>query len=194
MDGSFASTKDSVTPALIDVTRTAGKIAAEDVAFQRSINPAVGTKLDNQNARLLRIVNRLTKNSITDSQVQWPNLTDVDSVEEQWQGLVDVFDSILEKADACLDEYSGVIRKSAAPGYASLVGNEPLSRKLSQARGHRTQALAKPQLRFERPPANNGEAPFKPLLRSKPHAVKPLDESLSPQSINETRIEYDRVF
>ena len=38
-------------------------------------------------------------------------IPDVDTLEENWHELVDIFDSLLENADACLNEYTGVARK-----------------------------------------------------------------------------------
>ena len=42
-------------------------------------------------------------------------LDDSDDVEIQWKGIVDVIDSLLEKADTCLDEYTGLIKRKDAP-------------------------------------------------------------------------------
>lgn len=38
--------------------------------------------------------------------------------------------------------------------------------------------LPKPQLQFVNKPNNEDTTPFRPLLKSKPHAIKPLDSSL----------------
>jgi exosome complex exonuclease RRP6 len=42
-------------------------------------------------------------------------LQDIDDVDNNWRGVVDVVDSLLEKADASLDEYTGVIKRKSSP-------------------------------------------------------------------------------
>ena len=187
-DGTFKSMKDEVSSALVDITRATGKIAAEDLAFQRSINPAVGPKLAKQNARLLHIVRDLIKNATTGTDIQPPQLSDADAIEERWQGLVDVLDSLLEKADACLDEYTGVIRKSNPSQEAST------SRKPYTGKNYRSPNIPKPQLLFERVPKNDEDTPFKPLLRSKPHSIEPLNESIRLEAVENGRDQYDTQF
>ena len=179
----FKPLKDEVNSALIDLTRTAGKIAAEDLAFQRSSNPAVTPLLDKQNRRLLHIVRDLTRASTLGTEVQAPSLSDVDSLEDKWHGLVDVFDSLLEKADACLDEYTGVIKKRDAPPEST----DTTIRKAPPPRSYRSQTLAKPQLGFQNAPQNHETAPFKPLLPSKPHAIRPLQQSLQLEKAGDGR-------
>ena len=189
LNGTFESMKAGISPALVGITRTAGRIAAEDLVFQRSINPAVTPKLDRQNKRLLHIVNELGKNATAGIEVTAPQLSDVDSVEEKWQGLVDVFDGLLEKADACLDEYTGIIKKSNVSGEPSSTGNALSSSKYYLNQSYRAQTLPKPQLRFRRLPMNEDATPFKPLLHSKPHAVVPLEESLRLEAVGEGQVQ-----
>lgn len=194
LSGTFESMKAGISPALVHITRTAGRIAAEDLAFQRSINPAVTPKLDKQNRRLLHIVNGLGKNATIGTELTAPQLSDADSVEERWQGLVDVLDSLLEKADACLDEYTGIIKKSNVSGEASSIGNALPSRKPYLAQSYRAQTLPKPQLLFQRPPMNDDTTPFKPLLHSKPHAIIPLEESLRLEAVGEGLNQYGHPY
>ena len=186
-NSTFKPLKDEVNSALIDLTRTAGKIAAEDLAFHRSSNPAITTLLDKQNRRLLHIVRDLTRASTLGTEVQAPTLSDIDSLEDKWHGLVDVFDSLLEKADACLDEYTGVIKKRDAPQGST----DTTTRKAPPPRSYRSQTLTKPQLAFEKAPQNHEIAPFKPLLRSKPHAIQPLQENLQLETAGNRQEQYD---
>lgn len=185
-NNTFKPMKEEVSSALIDVTRTAGKIAAEDLAFQRSSNPAIAPLLDKQNRRLLHIVRDLTRASTLGTDIRDPTFSDVDSLEDEWHGFVDVFDSLLEKADACLDEYTGVIKKRGSP-------QEPTdpTRKAPPPRSYRSQTLAKPQLSFENAPMNHETQPFRPLLRSKPHAIKSLETSLQLENFGDGRKQYD---
>lgn len=186
--------KDEISSALIDITRATGKIAAEDLAFQRSINPAVAPQLAKQNKRLLRIIRDLTKNAIAGTDIQPPQLSDADAIEERWQGLVDVFDSLLEKADACLDEYTGVIKKFTVSQEAAPANHASSSRKPYAAKNFRSQIIPKPQLLFERVPTNDEDTPFRPLLRSKPHSIEPLNDSIHLEAVESGREQYDTQF
>jgi hypothetical protein len=111
----FKSLQDAVQAALIATTRTVGQISAEDLGFQRSLNPEVGKALDEQNARLLRISSSILRSAAALTESNAPILQDVDDIDNNWRGIVDVVDSLLERADTCLDEYTGVITRKAPP-------------------------------------------------------------------------------
>ena len=189
--GSFKPVKDDVSSALIDVTRAVGQIAAEDLAFHRSSNSAVTPLLEKQNKRLLHLVRDLTQVSTAGTDVQAPIIPDVDTLEENWHRLVDIFDHLLEKADACLDEYTGVIRKRSPPQEPT--GSAP-TKKVYPPRSYRSQILPKPQLLFENAPQNQETTPFKPLLRSKPHSIQPLEESIRLGIAGDGHKQYDTQF
>lgn len=169
-----------ITSSLVDVTRTSGKISREDLSFHRSSSSSLSGTLDAQNVRLLRLTQKLLKVATTSgSNVSPPKLQDVEEVDEKWHGLVDVFDDLLERADACLDEYTGVIKR-LSPG----AQDAAMTPTIANGRSNKfpslfaTQQLAKPQLLFERSHSNHEAAPFKPLLREKPHRIIDLDVSI----------------
>jgi exosome complex exonuclease RRP6 len=124
----FKSLQDQIQAALIATTRTTGQISSEDLGFQRSFNPEMGTALDEQSERLLSLASALLKSAVSISELRAPILQDADDVENNWRGVVDVIDSLLEKSDTCLDEYTGVIkRKEPATGeQSSQVIHDPL--------------------------------------------------------------------
>ncbi|ELR10279.1 exosome nuclease subunit [Pseudogymnoascus destructans] len=171
----FKSLQDAIQAALISTTRTVGQISAEDLGFHRSLNPEVGTALDEQNARLLGLSSSILQSAAALTESNAPVLQEVDDVDNNWRGVVDVVDSLLERVDICLDEYTGVIQRKASPAENS---SAPKSRRLDNS--FRTQNLVKPQLSFLNKPANHETGPWKPLLHSKPHAIVPLEESLGP--------------
>ena len=189
LSNAFKSLQDRISSSLVDTTRTAGQIAAEDLGFQRSLSTSIASGLDRQNGRLLDIAERLTKAVVLNSEVKAPRLKNVDAVEENWHGVVDVIDSLLEKADACFDEYTGVVkrlspaRQEQAP--ASTV------RSTRPTRSFREQDIPKPQRLFAKVPRNDESTPFKPLLRSKPHATLPLEQSLKIVENDEGVKQYD---
>ena len=111
----FMSLQDEIQAALIAATRTGSQISSEDLAFHRSLNPEVGTLLDEQTTRLLTLSSSLLKSAASLAELKAPVLTETDDVDNQWRGIVDVLDSLLEKADSCLDEYTGAIKRTTPP-------------------------------------------------------------------------------
>ena len=108
---SFKSLQDEISKALVSTTRSATRIAGADIAFQRSLNPDVGAALDAQNERLLQLAQRLLQSAAASSDAVGPKLPDVESIDGNWRAVVDVIDSLLEKADTSLDEYTGVVKR-----------------------------------------------------------------------------------
>lgn len=192
MDSSsaFKSLQDRLSSSLVDTTRTGGQIAAEDLGFQRSLSASIASSLDRQNGRLLEIVGKLTKAAVLESEVRAPQVDNVDAVEENWQGVVDVIDSLLEKADACLDEYTGVVKR-LSPAHQEQAPASTV-RSTRAAKSYRDQNIPKPQLLFAKIPSNDESTPFKPLLRSKPHATLPFDQTLEMVDNNEGVKQYEK--
>ena len=190
-EGDCKAILDAVSSSLPTLTRTANRLAAEDFDFHRSLDPPVGTKLDKQNARLLDLSQRLLGNAASGTKTARPRLKDTDAIDDNWRTIVDVLDSLLEKADTSLDEYSGAV-KSQSPAreqvynFSTLhvaLAYSPQARPASprpsrQSAAQKSNEIAKPQLLFDILPTNAENAPFMPFLERKPHASLPLEESL----------------
>jgi exosome complex exonuclease RRP6 len=177
----FKPFQDRVTSSLLDVTRTAGQISAEDLSFHRSSNVSLSRSIDAQNSRLLQLTQKLLKAATsTGSNISPPRIQDVEEVDDNWRGLVDVVDDLLERADACLDEYTGVIKRlSPAAQDGAMTPSAPKDGKSKAFPSiFSVRQLAKPQLLFEKSHPNDEEAPFKPLLRTKPNCIVGLGESI----------------
>jgi exosome complex exonuclease RRP6 len=179
----YASYQERVTAALVQATKTTTQIVAQDLSFQRSTNANVSGSLDRQSERLLGLANSLLKVAASGSDIEPPVLEDEDSVEDKWKRVVDVIDQLLEKADACLDEFTGIIKKlSPAQNERGLaIGRKSeAAAQFPSVYNYGSSKIAKPQLLFDQHPNNlNDSSPFKPILRSKPHAIIPLSESLT---------------
>ena len=175
---SFQELNDGITTALLDATRTAGQISGEDLAFQRSSNPTIVPLLDRQTSRLLSLVNNLGQHATSGGPVAHTRIKGLDSIDDNWTHLVEVFDHLLERADACLDEFTGVITR-LSPSQEELIKNPPnLPGRKKLDKAFQTQNIAKPQLLFQHPSSNHDETSFKPLLNAKPHAIVPLEDSI----------------
>ena len=107
----FASLKSSIESNLISTIRASNQLAASDLPFHRSLDPSLGTKLDAQNARLLGLAQRLLGSATANTENVRPTLKDIDDVEGNWIKVVDVVDSLLERADTALDEFTGAVKR-----------------------------------------------------------------------------------
>ncbi|KAI1086637.1 ribonuclease H-like domain-containing protein [Rostrohypoxylon terebratum] len=170
----FKSMQEKIQSALVATTRLANQIAAEDVSFQRTSNPEVEEQLDETSGRLLALTSSLLKSATKSTDVKPPTIEDSDEIDVHWSRIVDVVDTLLEKADTCLDEYTGVIKRKSAP--TDQPG--PSSKKFRLENSMRRADVAKPQDSFEVKPDNFSNPPWKPILTTKPHALVSLEKSL----------------
>ncbi len=126
----FKSLQEKIQAALIAVTRTTNQLAAEDLSFQRTSNPAVDEQLDDTNGHLLSLASSLIKSASKGIDVRVPELEDADDIDVHWSRIVDVVDTLLEKADTCLDEYTGLIKRKSAPSDEAVsIHSNPLRHK-----------------------------------------------------------------
>ncbi|KAF9639307.1 hypothetical protein BFW01_g11113 [Lasiodiplodia theobromae] len=169
----FQEFQKTVQSALVQTTRSTTTLCAEDLGFHRSLDPQLGSALDRQNARLLSLAERLLGSAAAGSEVVGPKLDDLDAVDSNWRGVVDVVDSLLERADTSLDEFTGIVKR-LTPSKEQSPAPAPKAR---GANNFRNQDLPKPQALFEHVPKNDETSPWKPLITSKPHASVPLEKS-----------------
>lgn len=178
----FKSVQDEASKSLVNVTRTAGQLAGEDLGFFRASNPVGAKQLEIQNARLLGLAKRLVQSATTGTAVPPPSLKDAEALDDNWQGIVEVIDSLLEKADIALDEYTGVIKKVTTDQETQM----PSRIRDAQRPSHAAMGMPKPQLLFNNTPTNASTTAWKPRLRSKPNAKVPLDLAKKPTTGNVT--------
>ncbi|KAL1581712.1 hypothetical protein WHR41_09586 [Cladosporium halotolerans] len=169
----FARLQTSVQSALVDTTRSATALAAEDLPFHRTVDPSLSSALDTQNARLLSLASRLLGSATAHADNVRPTLRDIEDVESNWTRVVDVVDSLLERADTALDEFTGAVKR-LSPREQTPVANKSSKASRTSA-ALRPQVIEKPQLTFEDKPFNQETQPFRPLLKSKPHASVALE-------------------
>ncbi|OQV06449.1 hypothetical protein CLAIMM_11011 [Cladophialophora immunda] len=172
----FKSFQDLVQASLINVTRSATQVSNQDLGFHRSSCDKLSRALDRQDAHLLRLTSKLLKAAAQDTPLKPPTLQNQDSVEDNWRGIVDVVDGLLEKADSALDEFSGIIKPQEVTRQDA-DSPRPSKTGLGFQRWAATN-IPKPQVFFDRQVNNSDSTPFKPLLQTKPHAIVPLEESL----------------
>ncbi|KAJ4255551.1 exosome nuclease subunit [Fusarium torreyae] len=172
----FKSLQENIQKSLISTIKNVNRISAEDLSFQRTVNPNVGQQLDDRTSRILRLSTRLLQSAGKVCGVKAPKLEDVEDIEMNWRGVVDVVDSSLEKADTALDEYTGLVKRKEPPVPDSATKSK---KPKSTNKVIRNANISKPQLQFERKPDNFAPAPWKPILTSKPNAKISLEDSLN---------------
>ncbi|KAF1984051.1 hypothetical protein K402DRAFT_395984 [Aulographum hederae CBS 113979] len=173
----FAGFQKSLSQSLVLLTRATTEIAAEDVAFHRSLDPSAARRLDEQSTRLLSLAQRLLANATVGTGTPAPQFDESNDVDSNWRGVVDVLDNVLEAADTSLDEYTGAVRrgnKSEQQGQSQATPLPPGKKGWMNAGN-----IQKPQIFFPDKPPNHAMTPFKPLLTHKPHAVVSLEDSLN---------------
>lgn len=174
----FKSFQELVQSSLVDVTRSAGQVASQDLGFHRSSSEKLSRSLDRQNAHLLRLTNNLLKAVTKETPIKAPSLQEQDDIDDSWRRIVDVVDHLLEKSDSALDEFSGVIKRQS-PALQDTPQSSPGP--VNVARGLQAwsrDSMQKPQQFFAIKPDNFPTGTFKPLLQTKPHAIVPLSESI----------------
>ncbi|KAL7928754.1 ribonuclease H-like domain-containing protein [Trichoderma chlorosporum] len=171
----FNSLQEEVQKSLISTIKSANRIASHDLSFQRTVNPDVAEQLDDKTSRILDLSTRLLNSAARACGLKPPKLEDPEDVDMNWRKVVDVVDSVLEKADRAIDEYTGLVKQREN-------GDSDTNSKAKQTKATgkviRNANVKKPQLDFEIKPNNFPDGPWKPLLTEKPHAEVSLDDSL----------------
>lgn len=174
----FKTHQERIASSLVNVVRTASQISSQDLSFHRAANEDFSQLLDTQNSHLLKLTNKILKASVKDTTKKAPALQDLDGVDENWAKVTEVIDDLLEKADTSLDEFTGVLKR-INPNDSD--ATQPPTKKIRQGTGIDQWARAsmqKPQLNFERKVNNYDTSTWKPLLKTKPHALVSLENSI----------------
>jgi exosome complex exonuclease RRP6 len=189
----FKSLQESVQKSLISTVKTVNRLAAEDLSFQRAVKPEVGQLLEDRSARILDLSTRLLQSAGRLCGAKIPKLEDADDIDMNWRGIVDAVDTVLEKADTALDEYTGLVKRKEPPLPESVVltqlvlfstiANYNQASKAKKPKSTnkviRNANISKPQLHFEKQVDNFPTSPWRPILTSKPNATESLDDSLT---------------
>lgn len=128
-------------------------------------------------SRLLSLIGRICDKVHPPEMGQESNLQQLADDEDRFQVVTDTVDTALERVDLHLDDMLGLNKNDRTPllhsgstGASSSGGRAP-KKEISVMRASKT--LMKPQTRFKEKP-DNSHRPFIPILKTKPHAIKPL--------------------
>lgn len=186
----FSAFDERLKATTTQVTRTANNLAGQDLNFHRTSSSEFGESLDEESGRILSLTNSLLKAATKGTDVRAPVLHNEESIDDNWHDVVDVIDALLERADACFDEFTGIIKKlnpsqqergqgggNSTAGAAGAAAKKPAAR-FPTIYDYGPSKIPKPQLQFARAADTTDASPFRPLLRTKPHAIVPLEKSL----------------
>ena len=179
LSADFEQAHSTLSRSFQATVRSANEVASQDLGFQRSISPELGRTLDKQSRSLLKSAEKLINRSRSSAQTKVA-LADADAIDTNWKAIVDTLDNLYERADSCLDEYSGLIRKPQEP-QATRADQPTASTFRARERlpnSIRRPKLPKPQDDFSDRPFNHETQPFKPFLTAKPHSKTSLEDSL----------------
>ncbi|KIJ54917.1 hypothetical protein M422DRAFT_775114 [Sphaerobolus stellatus SS14] len=168
----------------------------KDISYHRSLDRKFGKQIDDVSNRILALTSKLLDYAEAANDVEGaPDRassknkgkrkleTEEDVVDDFHSRVVDVLDQLLERTDSCLDQYLGRTKAPAIPinpkaeAKARLKVIKSQSGRLDPSITHASH-LPKPQLHFRTPVDNKSILPWRPTLKSKPHAIISLEDSL----------------
>ena len=192
----FRSLQERLQASLVSTTKSVNKLADEDLQFHCTVNPSVSEQLEQKNNRLLQLSNKLLSAAGRATEQRVPFIDEPDDVDISFKRVVDIIDTLLERADTSLDEYTGLLKRKDGPtsdsvstagisnGTTSHASNTYQNRQYKKPKSSLDTSLKranipKPQAFFERSADNLSADLWKPLLTTKPHALVSLEESLT---------------
>jgi hypothetical protein len=137
--------------------------------------PAFRNHTTDFSSRLLSLIGRICDKVHPPESGQESNLAQLPDDEDRFQVVTDTVDTTLERVDLHLDDMMGLNKNDRTPllhsGSAPRTGGAGPKKEMAVMRASKT--LMKPQTRFKEKP-DNSHRPFIPILKTKPHAIKPL--------------------
>jgi len=145
----FKEFNDELQQSLVATTRAVNQLWAEDLGFHKSLDPNVGKSLDKQNARFVGLAERLIRSAAlgSDAVGEPVSLNTVEAIDNNWHGIVDTIDSLLERAATSIDQYTGTLKR-ASPGQVRSRGIYHYQSKLNSVAVTSTSAHAFETLEF----------------------------------------------
>lgn len=155
-------------PRVVGTVRAAASLAAQDVDFYRSLDKEVAKSLDKTSSELVNMINSTLLCIDQNSRLLEAGK---EKLEDSRKDFSNLMDNLFERSDRSLDALKG--RAPDRKGVALMYLDDAARSEMIP-----TKRIAKPQLGFKRPIDNTEAQPFKPLLKNKPHALKPLADCL----------------
>ncbi|CCC71396.1 hypothetical protein NCAS_0H00860 [Naumovozyma castellii] len=159
----------TLLPKVVNTVRAASALAAQDVDFYRSIDKDIAHSLEQSSNQIADMINSVLL-SIDENSEQVDGTKE--NLEDIWKDFGNLMDNLFEKSDRSID----IITRGhgGSNGQSGMQYIDEFSgRDLTPGK-----QILKPQLKFTTPIDNTESHPFIPLLKEKPFALKPLEESM----------------
>ncbi|EMR11807.1 hypothetical protein PNEG_00233 [Pneumocystis murina B123] len=173
----FSNFQDQLYDSLISATKAVTVIGSQDINFYCSLDPYFASSLANCNKRFLDLINYLVH---LVSSGRFGKIEDHDDLNYKWWDIIDIIDSLFEKADISLDEFTEFFRRSDNKIEQNIPKFSKTLKKKKQL-AHKfihEENISKPQFRFSVVPDNNPDTPWKRKITVKPNALVPLDDCI----------------
>ena len=164
-----SNSNEDMLPLVVNSIRAASALAAQDVDFFRSLDKDISASLTKTSEQITDMMNSVLLSVDEHSE---PLESGKQSLEESWKDFSNMMDNLFEKSDRSLD----ILSKGKTPNQVGS-GLQYLD-DLARLDNDPAKRISKPQLNFSNPIDNSELHPFKPLLKEKPHAIKPLADAL----------------
>ncbi|AMD20150.1 HCL001Cp [Eremothecium sinecaudum] len=161
----MADDSEQLLKLTVNTIRAASSLSAQDIGFYRSLDDAISKSLDETCEEIRLLLNEVVL-AIDENNDELE--LGVDKLEEGWNEMSNIMDKLFEKSDHSFD---AITTKGSQKNSNSTFSNENIYSTTSNSK-----RIPKPQLHFKTPVDNTEQHPFKPLIISKPHALKPLEE------------------
>lgn len=153
-------------PKVVQTIRAASALAAQDVKFYASLDHTLAEAFETSAASILSLANSLLLKSSNDFRPIESGLDYLTS-SLNWKNVSDALDNTFENIDLAMDVLQNP-KKDDSLLYLDEGSREDETPKV----------IVKPQLSFKTPIDNSDSHPFQPKLKSKPHALRSLEESV----------------
>lgn len=155
---------------LVGTVRASSALAAQDIEFYKSLDKNVSDSVSQLTTDVIDMINSVL--SSIDEHFE-PLDSEKGSFNDSWKDVTNLIDNLFEKSDRSLDILTRGLNSAKSTGsniqYLDEFGGNDTNGNVR---------VEKPQLNFSTPVDNSESHPFHPLLKEKPNALKPFEESL----------------
>ncbi|RXW17745.1 hypothetical protein EST38_g8111 [Candolleomyces aberdarensis] len=183
----FSSFHTELQSAALRATRTSASLPP-DLAFYKTVDEDLKTSVDGLEARVLALIGRCLGLAGGKGKGREVRVDGEDVVDDFHSTIVDSVDVLLEKTDICLDEFSGKLKRPAAPAKPAAPAS---AKKSTDAKPYLPASLQhapnipKPQLAFPTQVDNSDDVPPPHIrfLKHKYNARVPLGYVLQKEDV-----------
>jgi ribonuclease D len=172
---------------MVDLTRVSSELPVGAEYQYMSTFPVFRSAMSSMSQKILQMTQGLVDSQTADAGSGKPdlkNLTDVQDIDDEYEGIADIVDGLVERVDVFMDDINGLtpetkisVTKTANFGIRGGSGSFQYASNVI-----RPQEMWKDDI-------DNSSNPFVPRIRFKPNAMVPLDDSIVRGTLEEDLID-----